>query len=94
MLLAERLKDGLVSGEAFNFSTESPLSVLDLVKVIQRVMKCEHLEPDIRDCAEGEIRLQDPSATKAREILGWRPEYALENGLRETVDWYRGLLSN
>src|SRR5206468_4242680 len=41
MLLAERFKDKGVPGEAFNFSTETPLSVMELVGAIQRIMNCE-----------------------------------------------------
>ena len=49
--LAERLADPQVAGEAFNFSNESPMTVLDLVAVIQKLMDASHLEPDVRDVA-------------------------------------------
>jgi CDP-glucose 4,6-dehydratase len=91
--LAESFRGARVSGESFNFSAETPLSVLDLVKVIRRVMDCEHLEPDLRNSARGEIRAQKLSAAKARQVLGWHPEYELERGLAETIDWYRSFLS-
>jgi len=93
MRLAECLDDNRVRGEAFNFSAESPMSVLELVTVIQRLMGCEHIEPDILNCAEGEIRTQYLSAAKARTILGWQPGYSLEAGLQETIDWYRRFLA-
>ena len=93
MRLAEGLEDPRVAGGAFNFSTESPQSVLDLVNAIRRVMRCEHLEPDVQNRASGEIRAQYLSAAKAREVLNWRPQYDLESGLTETVAWYRSFLS-
>ena len=93
MRLAERLGDERVRGEAFNFSTESPLSVLELVRAIQAVMGCEHLEPDVQNNASGEIRAQYLSASKAREVLHWRPQYTQEQALGETVDWYRKFLA-
>lgn len=93
MLLAERFDDERVPGEAFNFSTETPLAVIELVRALQRVMGCEHLEPDVLDRTQGEIRAQDLSAAKARAVLGWGPEYDLERGLVETVEWYRAFLS-
>jgi CDP-glucose 4,6-dehydratase len=93
MRLAECMDDDRVRGEAFNFSTESPLTVLELVGTIQRLMKCEHIEPQILDCAEGEIRSQYLSAAKARAILGWKPAFDLERGLCETIEWYRVLLA-
>ena len=29
------------------------------------------------------------SAQKARKVLGWNPRYALEDGLKETIQWYQ-----
>lgn len=92
MLLGERLSDAAVRGQAFNFSDESPLAVLDMVSAIGRVMGTT-VEPRIRDIAQGEIRDQYLDATKARTVLEWRAAYDLESGLRETVDWYRALLA-
>jgi CDP-glucose 4,6-dehydratase len=94
MLLAEQFSENeRVPGRAFNFSTETPLTVLELVQQIQHLMGCEHLEPDVQNRAHGEIRAQDVSAARAREILSWEPEYNLERGLTESIEWYRALLS-
>ncbi len=94
MLLAEQFDAARVAGEAFNFSTETPRSVMELVRSIQSIMSCEHLEPDVQDRARGEIRAQNLSAAKARETLGWAPEYDLKRGLAETIEWYREFFSN
>ena len=93
MRLGECLDDSRVRGEAFNFSTESPMSVLELVAAIQGLMGCEHIEPKIQNRAEGEIRTQYLSAAKARTVLSWQPDYSLEAGLRETIEWYRRFLA-
>ncbi len=90
--LAECLDDEHVQGEAFNFSGESPVSVVQLVGLIQGLMGCRHIRPEIRNMAQGEIRQQYLSTEKARKILGWRPVYGLEAGLRETIEWYRQFL--
>jgi CDP-glucose 4,6-dehydratase len=92
MMLAESVGDKRVQGEMFNFSSERPIAVLDLVSTIQRLMQCEQLQPDIRNSAEGEIRNQHLSAQKARRILGWQPQFDLEDGLRETIAWYQAFL--
>lgn len=89
MRLAECLDDSRVQGEAFNFSTESPMTVLEMVQAIQKLMDSTHLKADIRNCAEGEISKQHLSAAKARRILKWDPTFDLEAGLRETIAWYR-----
>lgn len=88
MRLAERLETPEVRGEAFNFSPERAVTVLELVEALQRIMNCQHLQPDVRDEAKGEIQSQYLCAEKARSVLSWSPSFALEDGLRETVVWY------
>jgi CDP-glucose 4,6-dehydratase len=91
--LAEALDDERARGQAFNFSLESPLTVLEMVSALQQVMNCMDVVPDIRGDAIGEIRDQFLTSRKAREWLGWTPRFGLEEGLRETVEWYRALPS-
>jgi CDP-glucose 4,6-dehydratase len=90
--VADRLDDPRVQGEAFNFSPQKPLTVLEVVAAIAKAMKAGSLKPIIRNEATGEIRDQYLSAAKARRLLGWRAGYTLEKGLGETVDWYRRFL--
>jgi CDP-glucose 4,6-dehydratase len=92
MCLAKCLEDERVRGRAFNFSNEKPMSVLEIVNMIQKLMDYAHVEPDIRNCAEGEIRDQYLSAAKAKEVLKWGPTFDLESGLRETISWYKKFL--
>ena len=91
--LAESIENPAVCGSAFNFSDESPLSVLEIVAAIQRAMDCEDLVPEIRNQAEGEIPNQYLSANRARTMLGWRPSYSLASGLAETIAWYRSFFA-
>ena len=34
-------------------------------------------------------RVRQPDISRAREVLGWEPEVALEDGLRETITWFQ-----
>lgn len=88
LLAAERGR----SGEAFNVSYESPLSVLALVEAITKRMDAGHLEPDIRDEAKHEIHDQYLSAGLARDRLGWEPGFSFDEALDDTIAWYREVL--
>lgn len=85
--LAKSMDDKNIHGDAFNFSTEQPLTVVDIVKKVLTVMESD-LEPMILNKATNEIKDQYLSARKARDLLNWRPLYTVEEGLKETVAWY------
>jgi CDP-glucose 4,6-dehydratase len=88
-LLVERLaQDRKLQGESFNFSNETPTTVLALVEKILEAMGSD-LEPEIRNEAVNEIREQYLSAAKARRLLQWKPTFSLDQGLSRTIDWYR-----
>jgi len=90
--LAEHLSSSEVRGEAFNFSSESKVTVMEMVYKIRDLMKCNHIKETVLNQAKGEIRNQYLSSEKAKRILGWHATYGLEEGLRETVDWYLNFL--
>jgi CDP-glucose 4,6-dehydratase len=93
MLLAEVLAARPeLSGQAFNFSNEIQMTVLELVEKILRLMNSD-LQPEIRNEAANEIPRQYLSAERAREILNWRPLFSLDESLRRTIDWYRAFFN-
>lgn len=89
LFLAEAMEDERLHGQAFNFSTESQLSVLDITRTLLRLMDREDLQPVILNEAKAEIPHQYLSAAKARDLLDWRAQSTVEDGLRETIAWYR-----
>jgi CDP-glucose 4,6-dehydratase len=88
MLLAEQMAaNPALRGQAFNFSNELQITVLDLARRILALMNSS-LEPNVRNEATNEIRHQYLSAEKARTVLDWKPLFPLDEGLQRTVDWY------
>ncbi len=93
MLLAEQMagNPGL-NGEAFNFSNELQVTVLELTQKILDVMG-SGLKPDVRNEASNEIKHQYLSAAKARRMLDWEPLYTLDGALEKTIQWYTDFLT-
>lgn len=91
LALAEAIENSGVRGEAFNFSPESRVDVFEIVRTLSRLMH-SNLEPVVLDIAAHEIADQTLDASKARAVLGWRPAWTLEAGLRETIPWYRNII--
>ena len=82
-----------LAGEAFNLSTETQVSVLQLVQHVLQVMGSS-LEPIVLGEASHEIKYQYLDAGKARETLGWQPLFTLDEGLTRTVEWYRNYIQS
>lgn len=87
--LATRAEE--LRGQAFNFSLERPLNVLEMVELVGATLG-KRLDPLIRNDALGEIPSQYLSAARARTVLGWTPRVGLEEGLRRTAEWYQAHL--
>lgn len=78
-----------ISGEAFNFGGGYPISVKDLVQLISRLFDGKEREP-IFHGAKKEVPIRKCLDTsKANKLLGWEPSILLEEGLKETIDWYK-----
>lgn len=86
--LAERMDDPRFHGEAFNFGTETPMSVVEMVRALLARMGRPDLTPVILNEASHEIPKQYLDCAKARAFMNWRPAFTLEQGLDEAIAWY------
>jgi CDP-glucose 4,6-dehydratase len=87
--LAEQMEPKKLAGQAFNFGTGKPMSVLEMVAAVTKAVGREDLQPEILGRTDGEIPAQYLDCAKARQVLGWKPAFTLEEGLARTVRWYR-----
>jgi CDP-glucose 4,6-dehydratase len=93
LALGEALMAGHELGEAFNFGNGRPVTVLEIVDEIGKVLGRTDLAPIIRSDAPNEIPAQWLDASKAASRLGWTPGLTLADGLRRTAEWYRAVLA-
>jgi CDP-glucose 4,6-dehydratase len=93
--LAENMEKKGVKGEAFNFGSNAPINMLDLVKSIIKASGRKNLKPDVqgKKKPDAEIDEQYLSSEKANLVLGWKPKFGLDAGLKETIRWYEDYLS-
>ena len=89
--LAEKVVELNLGGQAFNFSNEIQLTVLELVNKILKIMGSD-IKPIILNQGSNEIIHQFLSAKKARTVLGWSPNYSIDDGLTKTIEWYKDFL--
>ena len=75
-------------GGVFNVGTGRDTSVLELLELCQRTAGTS-LEPEFVAARPGELQRSVLDPTRAVDELGWRPEKSLEDGLRETWEFFR-----
>ena len=80
---------GTNDGGSYNVGTGRETSVVELFDLCQRVAGTE-LEAQFVPARPGELQRSVLDPSRAVDELGWRPEHSLEDGLRETYEFFRG----
>jgi CDP-glucose 4,6-dehydratase len=80
-------------GEAFNFGRGQPVSTGDVARAASLAFDDVAREPIFRGKKRDVPVIKYLDIRKAQTMLGWQPQTSLEQGLRETIDWYRSHLA-
>lgn len=86
IMLAEQIEK--TRGQAFNFSTGYNFSVLELISKTSEILKTK-INYKIVNNQKNEIPRQSLNFSKAETVLGWKPDYTLEQAVNETYAWYK-----
>jgi dTDP-glucose 4,6-dehydratase len=79
-------------GEEINIATESEISMGDLAKLIIAMInpKAGLLHDEMRDRPQNsEVFRLFGSRAKLQRLTNWKPQFTLEQGLEETIRWFR-----
>jgi len=79
-----------VSGEVINVATGGRISLLELVRAIQLILGSK-VAPTFGPTREGDVKDSQADIFKARKMLGYEPSVPFEEGLRQTVAWFKTL---
>lgn len=74
--------------EIVNLGSDSPHKLNDLIATIERHLG-QRARIDRRPVHPADVRATWADISKARRLLDWAPKYTLDDGIRETVAWYR-----
>jgi len=77
-----------VGGQVINVATNSRISLNQLLDVLKKIFG-SNVQPIYKPGRPGDVRDSQADITKAEKLLGYRPIVGLEEGLRQTVEWYR-----
>ncbi len=85
-LLAIKAKNA--SGEVFNVGNGYATTIYDILMQIEKILG-KKIPPKFGPKREGDVRKVYSDISKARRILGFKPVFTLEKGLKLTIDWFK-----
>lgn len=77
-----------VAGQAFNIAFGGREYLIDIYHTLTNALG-KDIEPVFGPDRKGDIKHSNADISKAREMLGYNPEYDFAKGLEEAIDWYR-----
>jgi dTDP-L-rhamnose 4-epimerase len=82
------------NGEVFNIGSGEHYTIRSLARILARTMGKEHIEPEITgEYRVGDIRHCFADISKAKRMLGFKPQVSLSLGMKELVDWLKTQLA-
>jgi UDP-N-acetylglucosamine/UDP-N-acetyl-alpha-D-glucosaminouronate 4-epimerase len=78
------------SGEVINVATAGRISLNRLFEEMRRLIGAD-VQPAYAEGRAGDVRDSQAEISKARDLLGYQPIVSFEDGLRQTVEWYRSV---
>ncbi len=76
------------AGQAFNIAYGGREYLIDIYHTLTKALG-KDIEPNFGPDRKGDIKHSNAEITKAKELLGYDPEYDFSRGLNEAIDWYR-----
>ncbi len=78
------------SGEIINVATGGRISLNQLFEEMRKLVGAD-VRPSYGEPRAGDVRDSQADIDKARRLLGYQPIVSFEDGLRQTVDWYKSV---
>lgn len=76
-------------GEPVNIGNPNEMSILSFAEAVQRFIGT-NLPIEHKPLPEDDPKVRKPDISRARDRLGWEPRVGLDDGMRRTIDWFRG----
>lgn len=84
-------KDGL-GGQIMNLGNPDEREIIEVAETIKKITGT-HSEIVFKPLPKDDPTKRKPDITKAKELIGWEPTINFEDGLRETIEWFKEEIS-
>ena len=76
-----------------NVGTPFEMTMLEFAEAVQREVG-SHCPIVHEPLPQDDPRIRRPDITRAQQVLGWDPQVSFNDGLRRTVEWFRGQIGH
>ena len=76
------------AGEAFNIAYGGREYLIDIYYGLTKALNI-NMEPNFGPDRAGDIKHSNADISKAKELLGYNPEYSFEKGIELAISWYK-----
>jgi len=76
------------NGEIINIACQKSISVNELLVLINKILG-KSVKPEYIGPRKGDIRDSLADISLARKLIGYEPDYSMEYGLRQTIEWFK-----
>jgi nucleoside-diphosphate-sugar epimerase len=84
---AAQTKSGI--GEIVNVANGERISLNELLEVLKKITGSTSIKADFQPERKGDVKHSQADNTRALEWLNYKRVYDLEEGLRQTIDWWK-----
>ncbi|MBQ2687948.1 MAG: SDR family oxidoreductase [Clostridia bacterium] len=77
------------AGEAFNVAFGGREYLIDIYYGLTKALGKEDIEPNFGPDRKGDIKHSNADISKAKDLLGYDPDYSFKEGIKLAIDWYR-----
>lgn len=76
------------AGKVFNIACGKRTTLNELVEILNNILETD-IKPVYTDPQPGDVKHSMADISRARKALGFEPEFRFEDGLKQTVDWFK-----
>jgi len=80
-----------IRGEVINLGNPHERTIFELAEIIRRLTNSKS-KISFKELPQDDPERRCPDISKAEKLLNWNPKIFLEQGLQETIEWYKANL--
>lgn len=77
------------AGEAFNVAYGGREYLIDIYYGLTKALGKDGVEPNFGPDRAGDIKHSNADISKAKELLGYDPDYSFQDGIKLAIEWYK-----